>query len=110
MKSQCNSLNTYGWNENGIGIHLIYLASFGTFFFIVLFLLEAFIFNSESHRNSSQALTNVDTDVMKERNRVKNIRDHELKSHFLVVRNLTKYYGSKLAVNQISFAVAGWIY
>lgn len=47
----------------------------------------------------------VDSDVLEEKSRVRNMTYDQLSAKNLVVRNMTKYYKDFLAVNQISVAV-----
>lgn len=46
-----------------------------------------------------------DSDVLEEKYRVRNMNYNQIRSNNLVVKNISKYYGNFLAVNQICVGV-----
>jgi ATP-binding cassette, subfamily A (ABC1), member 3 len=47
----------------------------------------------------------MDDDVQREKERIAKMEHHEIKDKNLVLKEMTKYYGSFLAVNKISLSV-----
>lgn len=47
----------------------------------------------------------IDDDVQAEKNKVAQMTENEIPTHNLVMRDVTKYYGGFLAVNQLSVMI-----
>lgn len=105
MTSHCCDLHFYALTTDGIGIHLIYLYSFGTFYFFLLFLFERAILPLAPDDIVLPRAFDVESDVIKEKQRVKNMKELELRTNHIVVKDISKNYNETLVVNQISFAV-----
>lgn len=69
-------------------------------------LFEWFIYKFLTlHRNLPAPNLDTDADVLNEYDRIKRMSDVEISNGNLVLKGLTKYYGSQLAVNQLYLAV-----
>lgn len=55
---------------------------------------------------SRRDYTRMDSDVLAENQRIERMGSNQIKAYNLVLRNMTKMYGSFLAVNGLSLAVA----
>lgn len=51
----------------------------------------------------------IDDDVANEKQKVSEMTTTDLQLHNLVLRDLSKYYGNFLAVNQLSIAIKQWV-
>lgn len=119
-KTMCAFLvDTYGWQEPGIGRNLAYMGVIGVGPFILLLIIEYRIFasliyyvceDSKQEPPQIRASREIDSDVKAEKKRINSMSSKELQTNNLVVKNLTKYYGKFLAVNQISFGVKRYCY
>lgn len=58
-----------------------------------------------SNSSSAADVDALDSDVLEEKFRVRNMNYNQVRSNNLVVRNMTKFYNNFLAVNQICVAV-----
>lgn len=107
--------NPIGWKSDGIGRMLVFMIVQSVFYFTILFLVESEIAHTLYHFviKRSQAHTVVvppglvqeDDDVAKERSRLANNLGAIINSDKLVLSELTKFYGSNLAVNGISLGI-----
>lgn len=101
----------YGFGGYGIGTNLLYLIISGVLFFITLFLVEfgilGKVFRSIFCRRQPPLLSNesIDNDVNEEKKIVNAMQSNDLQANNLVLRDLSKFYGSFLAVNQLSVRV-----
>lgn len=104
----------YTWAAPGIGRHITYLVVTGTVLIVVLFLKELRIFDGIFYRSrkmysgppppeTEDAV--MDSDVRAEKDRIQAMGPGEIRNNNLVVKSMTKYYKSHLAVNQLSLAV-----
>lgn len=107
-------MDYFGWNEPGIGRNLVYMAVVGVIFFVVLIILEyrllegfAYLLSSVFKRKlPSRSEDNMlDDDVLAEKHRLEAMTMDEIKTHNLLMKQVSKFYGSFLAVNQTSFAI-----
>ena len=60
-----------------------------------------------SKRQLTKAAREVDSDVKRETERIQNMSESEIENGNLVLRGLSKFYGTNLAVNQLHLAVDG---
>ncbi|KAG4071964.1 hypothetical protein HA402_006125 [Bradysia odoriphaga] len=113
ITAPCCENDYFDFDNFGIGRHLLYLFVIGTVVFVILLLNEYGIFASLyysirsrfskfSVEASDEAL---DSNVSEEKDRVQNMSTMEIKNYNLVVRNMSKAYGTFLAVNNMSIAV-----
>lgn len=105
---------TYAFEEPGIGRNLIYMVATGIVSFLVLLIIEYRVFEGVTYYLHSfferklPLMTvegEIDTDVDAEKKRVKQMTMADLETNNLVLQSLTKFYGSFLAVNQISIGI-----
>lgn len=112
--------NPLGWESNGIGRQLVFLCVQTVAYFFILFLIESEVAHSVLQRVMKRSqkyeaykimlkddsVVQEDEDVARERARLANT---DLKTLFatdkLVISELTKYYGSNLAVNRTSIGI-----
>lgn len=112
--------NPLGWESNGIGRQLTFLCVQAVVYFFILFLIESEVAHSIIQRVmkrsqkyeaykimlNDDSVVQEDEDVARERARLANT---DLKTLFatdkLVIAELTKYYGSNLAVNRVSIGI-----
>ncbi|GFS03123.1 ATP-binding cassette sub-family A member 3 [Elysia marginata] len=111
--------NFLGWEKNGIGRMLFFLAIQGVVLWAVIAVVEAGVLQKIRHfvakagesprvPRTPAAATGVqeDEDVVREKARINNlVQDGRLDCDKLVVHNLTKYYGSFLAVDGLSVGI-----
>lgn len=87
----------------------------GGFFFLTICLMkdhmlfEWFIYKflTLKRKLPTTVYMDIDSDVKKETDRIKNMSASEITNGNLVLNGLTKFYGSHLAVNQLHLAVGG---
>lgn len=102
----------FAWKKPGIGQSLAYMATVGVVFFFILFLIECRLFDNVIYcvmkccrRKPPKLLETIDDDVSEEKRRIDTMSKEEKKAHSLVLHNLTKFFGTFLAVNQISVGI-----
>lgn len=104
----------FDWKEPGIGRNLVYMGLIGVAGFIILLCIEYRLFNgiiyglNKSFNKpppSEPEESTIDDDVSGEKRRVDAMNPLDLETHNLVLRRLTKYYGSFLAVDQLSIGI-----
>lgn len=116
----CKKGDIFAYHEPGIRRNLYYMAGTGIVCYILLFLVEfriirALIYSTsgkselKSPPASEDDKPNDDKDVTAEKDRVKEMADEDLRTHDLVLRDLTKSYGRTVAVNQISVGIRGFV-
>ncbi|XP_055624100.1 phospholipid-transporting ATPase ABCA3-like isoform X2 [Toxorhynchites rutilus septentrionalis] len=116
---RCCDTEIFSFRSNGISRNLVYMLAVGFVSFAALLCKELVVINckinfrkpwncvpiaSTSGSKQTIVLEN-DSDVLDEKQRVHSFSDTELDNHTLVVKDVSKYYGSFLAVNQMSLAV-----
>lgn len=115
MNIFCLGTNIYGFERPGIGSNLIAMFGMGVFCFLLLLIVEyrihqrfIYFILSFVKRNPEPMeikLDVKDNDVINERNRINQMTTDDYKMYSLILKELTKFYGNFLAVNQISVAV-----
>ncbi|XP_058465469.1 phospholipid-transporting ATPase ABCA3-like [Malaya genurostris] len=112
MNGQCCIQELYSFDELGIIRHLLTLTIVGLLAFMLILAFEyRFVarlmqkFRKPRNQLLMQSDTGVDSDVLAEKKRVQMMSVAELSNHNLVMKDLTKYYKSLLAVNQLSVAI-----
>ncbi|XP_035791057.1 ATP-binding cassette sub-family A member 3-like [Anopheles albimanus] len=111
----------YQWDRPGIGRHLLYCLVMTVIYFALLFLLDFKVlkrivqklrewyhrkhFQAEVAANATKEVTEVDSDVRKEKERIGTMAEEERYRTNLVVQGMSKYYGRFLAVNQLSLGI-----
>lgn len=106
--------NVYDWKLPGIGRHLTYMGVSGLVYFALVFIIEFRVFSkaTQCFRGAFEGklpiqplAQGIDDDVIEEKKKVDAMSAQDLHVNNLVLRNLSKFYGKFLAVNQISVAV-----
>lgn len=113
ITAPCCDNDYFDFDNFGIGRHLLYLFVMGVVVFVILLLNECGIFASlyYSVRKRFSKFTveasdePLDSNVMDEKERVRNMSPMEIRSNNLVVRDMSKAYGKFLAVNSMCVAV-----
>ncbi|XP_068631847.1 phospholipid-transporting ATPase ABCA3-like [Battus philenor] len=109
-ESCCVRENPYfDWEEPGILRYLISMMVSGVVLWMLLMIVEYRIFQKIFTSGKQPPLideTELDEDVADEARHVKRINGSALSQHGLVAKNLSKYYGNNLAVDQVSFSVS----
>lgn len=108
----CNN-DYFDFDNYGIGRNLLYLFLVGTFVFIVLLFIEygimaSLFYSIKSYFTKfeiSRTEEEVDSNVLEEKEKVRNMSQLEIESYNLVVNSMSKVYGKFLAVNNMSIAV-----
>lgn len=85
----------------------------GVIFFIVLLIIEYRVLSGLIYLISSfcqrklpkRSEETIDDDVAEEKRRIDMLSKDEIEDHNLVMQKLSKFYGSFLAVNQISIGI-----
>lgn len=107
-------MDTFKWEEPGIGRSVTYMAITAAVFFSILWLIEcryfskmfSYIFNTSKQTKPTDLTSNaIDSDVINEKIKVNAMTAADLKDNNLVLQNLTKSYGNFKAVKGISIAV-----
>ncbi|CAH2037508.1 unnamed protein product, partial [Iphiclides podalirius] len=109
-ESCCVRENSYfDWEGPGILRYLVCMIASGLFLWLLLMAIEYKIiqklFNREK-RPPPVEERSLDEDVADEARHVNMVTGSALAQHGLVAKNLSKYYGKHLAVNQVSFSVS----
>ncbi|XP_018330699.1 ATP-binding cassette sub-family A member 3 [Agrilus planipennis] len=110
------NLNYYEWKDPGIGRNLTFSALVGAFLIVVLLLLEYRVFHNlkyffkpfsskEQVSVQNDADPDEDFDVFQEKQRIRNAAVYELENTSIALRDVTKFYGKFLAVNNICLTV-----
>lgn len=116
LGDSCCNTDFFSWADPGILRNVVFMVCAGFLYMAILFMIEFRVFDGISYKckPKSKGLTSnttatdvnaVDSDVLEEKSRVRNMTYDQLSAKNLVVRNMTKYYKDFLAVNQISVAV-----
>lgn len=108
----CCQLNYFDW-DNGVGRNISYMITTGIALFGVLLLWEFRVFESVFYKGKNIVSTKIpisedgylDSDVQEEKNRINAMGPVKIQSTNLVMQNMTKFYGSFVAVNQLSIGV-----
>lgn len=113
ITAPCCYNDYFDFDNYGIGRNLMYLFIVGTFAFIVLLVNEYGIMASVFYWIKSYFKTveinasdeAVDSNVLEEKEKVRNMSQMETESYNLVVDSMSKAYGKFVAVNSMSIAV-----
>lgn len=114
LSSQCCDLNHYRFDSPGIGRNLLYLMVMGIILYALLFLKEFGYLKKLRyklcHATDPSALetmptVGLDSDVLNEKLRVRNMLEKDVKEENMVMRDLVKVYGKFMAVKGVSVAV-----
>lgn len=104
-------MKIFSFEPNGINRNLLFMTGLGLGCFAILMIIEYRVLNKAFDKLTSMknppALNaqNVDADVLAEKERVSRMTMNEISATNLVLRDVTKYYKSFLAVNQLSVSV-----
>ncbi|XP_053685902.1 phospholipid-transporting ATPase ABCA3-like [Sabethes cyaneus] len=107
----CCETNIFTWDPAGINRNLLFMTGLGIGSFLILMAIEyRWFVKLFSGRRSSKPIPprhseNIDSDVLAEKQRIQSMEMAEINSTHLVLRDVTKYYKSFLAVNQLSVLV-----
>lgn len=113
VTAPCCGNDYFDFDNYGIGRNLMFLFLVGLFSFIVLLLNEygviATLFYSIKSCFTKFTLSTsddtIDSNVLEEKEKVRNMSKSEAESYNLVVNGMSKVYGNFVAVNNISVAV-----
>lgn len=104
-------VDIFSWND-GISKHLVVMLCVGIIAFIVLVVIEAgaikmtkqliFPYIKRRYPNDNSV---TDDDVLAEKQRIDQMELNELKAEALVMKNVSKFYGSLCAVNKTSMVI-----
>lgn len=115
FKPKISETSKYAYEEPGIGRNLMSMAVIGTVCTLILLALDCRIFESVVYyirsfrqRNFPPSQCGIDKDVAEEKARIEDMTAADLQASNLILRNLSKFYGKFLAVNQISIGVEGY--
>ncbi|GJQ67966.1 hypothetical protein Trydic_g16721 [Trypoxylus dichotomus] len=101
--------NYFSWT-NGIGRNVIFMAGVGIALFVILLSFEYRVFDRIIYYFKRQIETKPtdegtdDSDVMEEKRRVR-AGEISFKDHCVLLKDVTKYYGKVLAVNQLCLGI-----
>lgn len=107
--------NIFSW-DGGISKHLLLMFCVGAIAYIVLIVIEVgtirmikqLIFSRmKRHYPDENSVT--DDDVLREKERIDRMELNELKSEMLVMKDVSKFYGSFCAVNKTSILINRYI-
>ncbi|XP_055599142.1 phospholipid-transporting ATPase ABCA3-like [Uranotaenia lowii] len=103
----CCDVQIFSFEPTGINRNLLFMTALGVGCFILLMVIEYRLFGSINMRKNEapQLSLNIDSDVLAEKERVSRMTEAEIGATNLVLRDLTKFYKSFLAVNQLSVSV-----
>lgn len=114
----CCVLNYFDWRSPGIGRNMVYQMVMGFVFFALLFLIEfevpqsifcrSTLYKRGIGKKRSKKLKHqqdLDMDVWEEKTRIDRMGINQINSLNLVLKCMTKYYGTFLAVDNLSLAV-----
>ncbi|XP_055711669.1 phospholipid-transporting ATPase ABCA3 isoform X3 [Phlebotomus papatasi] len=105
----------FDFQDPGIGRDLTYMALVGVIMFVVLLLKETRVLEGIFYRGKKVLMNPIpeteeeggllDDDVRVEKERVREMSLTDIEKHNLVLKDMTKYYGKFLAVNQLCVGV-----
>ncbi|CRK89801.1 CLUMA_CG003438, isoform A [Clunio marinus] len=115
LKSSCCDRNIYSFSGEGIGTNLVALVLVGILSFLMLFAMEyrwlqnIYYYLTKTLEHSLDVPESedgfVDSDVLAEKIKIRSVTDFLREKCNLLIKDFTKYYGKRLAVNQICVAV-----
>ncbi|GAB0097260.1 ATP-binding cassette sub-family A member 3 [Sergentomyia squamirostris] len=114
LPDTCCVQGYFDFKAPGIGRDLTYMAVVGVTLFIVLLLKETRVFEGIFYRGKkaiqlaipeTEEEGGLDNDVQAEKRRVHDMTQPDIENHNLVLKDMTKYYGDFLAVNQLCVGV-----
>ncbi|XP_055596271.1 phospholipid-transporting ATPase ABCA3-like [Uranotaenia lowii] len=114
---RCCDTDIFSFQPTGISRNLVYMLAVGVISFTILLVNELKIFNcnfkcskpwgkaqiTATRKDTSES----DSDVKEERDLIYGIEERDLDKYSLVLKDVSKYYGSFLAVNRLSLKVEG---
>lgn len=114
IRKECCNLNPFKFESPGIGRNILFLIITGIILFAFLFLKEFGHFKTLYYKifksKDNKALemiskVGLDSDVLDEKTKVRNMSLTEIKDSNMVIRNMTKVYKDFPAVKGISVSV-----
>lgn len=113
MTAPCCDNDYFDFDNYGIGRNLLYLFVVGIFAFGMLLLNEygivaALFYSIKSRFKKITIIASdepIDSNVLEEKEKVRNMSSLEIKNYNLVVNNMSKVYGKFVAVNKMCVAV-----
>jgi len=114
IHSTCCELDYFSFKGNGIATSLVALAVIAVVAFFLLYAIEyrwiQSIFysfrKSKTLKNIPESEDNfIDTDVYAEKEKIRTTASSLIANNNLLIKDMTKFYGKQLAVNQISVGV-----
>ncbi|KAL9704634.1 hypothetical protein quinque_008152 [Culex quinquefasciatus] len=107
----CCNVKIFSFEPTGINRNLLFMSGLGAACFVILMIIEyrvmQRIFTSLMRKRSPPVLNPalIDSDVLAEKERIRVMSMGEISATSLVLRDVTKFYKSFLAVNQMSVSV-----
>lgn len=112
--------SVFGWNDHGIGLNLTCMISTGIIVFMILVVIEMGAFRSiiayaknNFPFNKPTIVENdepIDDDVAAAKQHIDSMSPVQLKQEIMVLQNVSKYYGSFVAVNDVSLLVKRYVF
>ncbi|CAG5059697.1 unnamed protein product, partial [Parnassius apollo] len=99
----------FDWEEPGILRYLVCMMASGVILWVLLLAIEYKILQKFINREKKPPVVDentLDDDVADEARHVNAVTGSAIARHGLVAKNLSKYYGKHLAVDQVSFSVS----
>lgn len=109
MMQQCRQISYFSWDE-GVGRNITFMVIVGAVLFFILFvkelgLLRFILIRCRAREPPELNMKDMDSDVLAEMQRIKLLTKEQIKSRNVVIKDMTKYFGNFLAVNQISVGI-----
>lgn len=100
----------YNIDNNCIGLNLLIFSVSGVVYLIICILIDYRVFNAIFDRLFNKKVkfptrSIIDDDIQAENDKVNRMTESEIANSNLVVKNLSKFYGNFLAVNQLCLAI-----
>ncbi|CAH0549210.1 unnamed protein product [Brassicogethes aeneus] len=92
----------------GIGYNVLVLLLLGSILLLALFLYDYQIVKDVGMSSGPVEVPDEDSDVYEEKRKVRNATEDLIKANTLVMKDVTKYYKKKLAVNGLCLAAKGY--
>ncbi|XP_055683327.1 phospholipid-transporting ATPase ABCA3 isoform X3 [Lutzomyia longipalpis] len=115
LPDQCCVQGYFDFTDPGIGRDLVYMAVVGVIMFGILLIKETRVLEGVFYRGKKAIEAPIpeteeesgllDSDVQAEKNRIREMTLADIENHNLILKDMTKYYGKFLAVNQLCVGV-----
>ncbi|CAH0549211.1 unnamed protein product [Brassicogethes aeneus] len=98
----------FRFQRPGIGLNVFVLLLLGSLTLLILLMCDYKLIKQKRRTSGPAEVPDEDSDVYEEKRKVRNATEDLIKANTLVMKDVTKYYKKKLAVNGLCLAAKGY--